>query len=54
MLSSPVWDLAPELQTSEMPEEFMKHLYSSVNDTSFVKFEVLTAVTMKVSVFFGM
>jgi hypothetical protein len=25
MLSSPVCDLAPELQTSEIPEEFMKH-----------------------------
>jgi hypothetical protein len=27
MLSSPVYDLAPELQTSEIPEGFMKHLY---------------------------
>jgi hypothetical protein len=25
MLSSPVCDLAPELQTSEIPEAFMKH-----------------------------
>jgi hypothetical protein len=25
MLSSPVCDLAPELQTSEIPEGFMKH-----------------------------
>jgi hypothetical protein len=25
MLSSPVFDLAPELQTSEIPEGFMKH-----------------------------
>jgi hypothetical protein len=25
MLSSPVCDLAPELQTSEFPEGFMKH-----------------------------
>jgi hypothetical protein len=30
MLSSPVCDLAPELQTSEIQEGFMKHLYISV------------------------
>jgi hypothetical protein len=31
MLSSPVCDLAPELQTSEIPEGFMKHpVYFSV------------------------
>jgi hypothetical protein len=29
MLSSPVCDLAPELQTSEIPERFMKHSVQS-------------------------
>jgi hypothetical protein len=36
MFSSPVCDLAPELQTSEIPEGFMKHpvLYSAEYEVS--------------------
>jgi hypothetical protein len=35
MLSSPVCDLAPELQTSEIPEGFMKHPVYALNNIYF-------------------